>query len=121
MSNKSSKTTLLLFITSFLLTSNAFSGGASIKVIYGDDNRIDIVDSNNSLYIKLAKSTAAMIKHSKLKEYNNSQVEVVSDSLEESGVCAQEAFAKQPAAASCSGFLVSKTKLVTAGQCIRTL
>ena len=116
----------LPFITQFIAFSliiapmYTYASGTSIKVIYGDDDRVDVADSNNSLYIKLAKSTAAMIKNSKLKEYNNYQIEVVSKSLEESGVCASESFAKQPAAASCSGFLVAKNMLVTAGHCIRS-
>lgn len=110
----------LLFISLVFLAANAKSGSASIKVIYGQDDRVDIMDSNNSLYIKLAKSTAAMISHSKLKEFNNSEIEIVASSLADGGVCESEPFSKQPAAANCSGFLVADNLLVTAGHCIRT-
>lgn len=114
------KFTSFILISSFLLTLNAIAGQASIKVIYGDDDRVDVIDSNNSLYLKLAKSTAAMISTSKIKDFNNAQVEITGKTLEQNGVCASEPFAKQLAAANCSGFLVGEKTLVTAGHCIRS-
>ena len=114
------KFTTFILISTFLLTLNAIAGQASIKVIYGDDDRVDVIDSNNSLYIKLAKSTAAMISASKIKEFNNDQVQITGKTLEQNGVCSSEPFAKQLAAANCSGFLVGEKTLLTAGHCIRS-
>ncbi len=39
---------------------------ASVNVIYGDDNRVDVYESSNSQYVELSKSTAAMIPSSTL-------------------------------------------------------
>mgnify|MGYP000991441954 CR=1 FL=1 len=36
------------------------------------------------------------------------------------GVCTSERFYAQPTSANCSGFLVGKNKLVTAGHCVKT-
>jgi V8-like Glu-specific endopeptidase len=107
-------------ITSVAITGTAIAGSAQIKVIYGPDNRVDPIDSQNSMYVALAKSTAAMIAHHKIQDLNNEQVEISGKTLEQTGVCSTERFASQPAAANCSGFLVSENQLVTAGHCMQT-
>jgi hypothetical protein len=90
------------------------------KVIYGNDNRLDIYQSSNSLYKKLALSTAAMISNSRLTDQGES-VLLEGQTLEEGdGVCSDALFAKQIAVASCSGFLVGEQYLLTAGHCIQT-
>ncbi len=38
--------------------------GYSPKVIYGDDNRVDVYESSNGAHVELSKSTAAMIEGS---------------------------------------------------------
>ncbi len=92
---------------------------AGTKVIYGDDNRVEPINSN-ALYSLLAESTAAMISTYKLEELNSDEVVIKGTTLEQMGVCSSEPFAKQPAAANCSGFLVGKNLLVTAGHCMTT-
>lgn len=87
------------------------------KVIYGDDNRRDIVDSTNSIYKELAKSTAAMISSSRLQT-RGENVKVSGSAL---SLCSDEPFNGQPTAANCSGFLVAPDLLVTAGHCIRSM
>jgi len=104
----------LLLLT---LTLNAYS---STKVIYGEDNRVDVFESTNSQYVELSKSTAAMIPSYKVKEINSYEVELGGTTLEQRGMCASEKFSQQPTTANCSGFLVDKDKLVTAGHCIKT-
>ena len=103
----------------FTLTSAAMAGNARIKVIYGEDNRVDPVDSSNEMFKKLSKSTAAMIAHRDMSELNAEQMLIAGKTLEQTGVCSTERFAQQPAAANCSGFLVGENKLVTAGHCIK--
>lgn len=91
-----------------------------MKVIYGEDNRVDVFESTNSAYVELAKSTAAMISGSNLKRLNTDETEINDTTLQGRGICSHERFAKQITAANCSGFLVAPNVLVTAGHCIRS-
>lgn len=109
----------ILLTTTLLVSSVAMAGPASIKVIYGADGREDVFASSNGLHIKLAKSTAAMIPSYKVEEHNAYEVKLAGSTLEQRGMCSSERFAQQPTTANCSGFLVDKDKIVTAGHCIR--
>ncbi len=91
------------------------------RVVYGEDNRVDVFESTNSMYVELSKSTAAMIETSDIgKADSNGLRKIKAQTLEERGMCSTERFIKQPTAANCSGFLVSDKYLVTAGHCIKT-
>jgi len=89
------------------------------KVIYGDDDRLDLYQTTNTLHLELAKSTAAMIDASSLTKKDDSY-EIQGETLKSRGICASALFAEQITAAMCSGFLVGRNLLVTAGHCIRS-
>lgn len=111
-------TTLLLAASLFV--SSQLIAKTGNKVIYGDDNRVDVVNSTNSMFVELSRSTAAMISSANLRPDEDKGVTtIVGKSLVSSGICASEPFAKQISAANCSGFLVGEDLLVTAGHCIR--
>lgn len=102
------------------LSVNAQVMSSMPKVIYGEDNRADVIDTANPLYLKLAKSTAAQIEKSKFSIEGSDallQFESLADGM---GVCSTERFAAQNSIARCSGFLIGKDLLVTAGHCVRT-
>lgn len=103
----------------FALSLNLIAGTQSTNVVYGEDNREDVFESKNSIFVELAKSTAAMIKASTLSS-RKGEVEITGKTLASRGVCLKERFSKQITAASCSGFLVAENILVTAGHCIKT-
>ncbi len=94
---------------------------ASVNVIYGDDNRVDVYESSNSQYVELSKSTAAMIPSSTLIMDVLGGFDIGGKNLREDvDLCKRERFEYQKTAAECSGFLVSDKYLVTAGHCITT-
>lgn len=109
----------IIVSSSFFLSLNVLASGVE-KVVYGDDNRLDVFESTNELHKKLASSTAAMISN-KLLEEKESFVNVTGSTLEADGICADARFAKQQTSATCSGFLVGSDLLLTAGHCIETM
>ncbi len=66
--NVITKSVLLATLTLTLTASVAMAGEKSTKVIYGEDNRVDVFESTNALFTKLSKSTAAMIPSHKVEE-----------------------------------------------------
>lgn len=90
---------------------------ANDKVIYGEDNRLDVFESTNDMHKTLARSTAAMITGSSLRSAGD-LTHVSGPSMQSRGMCSTERFSQQATAAMCSGFLVGDKYLVTAGHCI---
>ncbi|MCF8059642.1 MAG: serine protease [Bacteriovoracaceae bacterium] len=93
------------------------------KVIYGEDDRVLVENSDNELYKKLALSTAVQIKNTKLSASDDGKSFTVNpEKLKESfmNVCEDERYADVINAGNCSGFLVGEDLLVTAGHCMRS-
>jgi V8-like Glu-specific endopeptidase len=91
---------------------------ADTSAIYGPDNRIDVYQSNDPLLRDLSYSTAAMIINSNLKS-TSSGVTVEAPLLKQVyKLCSSERFKDQLTAANCSGTLIDKDIILTAGHCM---
>ena len=89
------------------------------KVIYGKDNRKDIYEVRNSLYLDIAKSTAGLVSSSELIEKGDHfevsrKITLGSSRL---NLCSDERFSNQPLLPICSGFLIDEDIMITAGHC----
>ena len=89
------------------------------RVIYGEDDRRDLFDSQNDpKLVDLARSTAILVKKSDLKP-EAEQFRLPKDTFGVSqDLCETEPFFDQPTPGICSGFLVGDDLFVTAGHCI---
>lgn len=94
---------------------------AKEMVVYGDDNRLDVYESYNSLHKKLADSTAGMVNKKKIStSFTSGYTKITARHKLGSafGLCSSEKFVNQRLLANCSGFLVSEDTIVTAGHCM---
>ena len=105
--------TLAVYLFSIL------SIGAIAKdpVIYGEDNRIETLESKNVLYQRLASATAALVPDKKLRFEGRNAFIVAPPITEALNVCSEERFSHQPKASDCSGVLVAPDIIATAGHC----
>lgn len=91
------------------------------KVIYGQDNRVEVSEYGDALFREKAQSVAGMVSRYQLKSAPGSSVFNFNDymTLENAmNVCSSERFADQVVLPSCTGFLVAPDVLVTAGHCV---
>lgn len=102
-----------------LLSFSAFAYRPEIDVIYGEDNRLDVFESQDALLVEASRSTAALIDRSNLKLLANGY-QVTGTTLKDRGACSKERFSDQLSVAKCSGFLVGPKTLVTAGHCVKS-
>ncbi|MEE2744295.1 MAG: serine protease [Bdellovibrionota bacterium] len=107
----------VIFCTFFLVSAKT----SNEKVIYGKDNRRDLFELNNSRWIHNSRGIAALVLKRKIKNIPGYPgiVELKTEVMDD--LCEDEKFYGQGQLASCSGFLVGKNLLVTAGHCIKSL
>lgn len=91
------------------------------RVIYGDDNRLDLYQVEQEIWKKKASSTLALMSGSKLTAngMGGFKISTTNYGLSQS-LCKQEPFYEQGTAAFCSGSLIAPDIIMTAGHCIRT-
>lgn len=91
---------------------------ATIKSVYGSDDRKDWFEVNNKTLLNLAKASVALVDAANITE-ETSDFKLRGLSLQANyNLCANEKFAQQPDISYCSGFLVARDIVVTAGHCI---
>lgn len=89
------------------------------STIYGEDDR-HLVDATIPREISmLARSVGALFLKGDVS-FRNGQMWRESDSLGQAyGLCSHERFINQPSSAECTGFLITPTRMVTAGHCLQ--
>ena len=90
------------------------------RIIYGTDDRIDVFQETNPQRVALAASTCALISNDMLFDNGDGTITITPSGFTVAGLppCPGEAFATQPTAAFCSGFMVGSDLIVTAGHCV---
>jgi V8-like Glu-specific endopeptidase len=86
--------------------------------IYGIDDRIEANQNNNPYLSKVISSTAAMIANEFITPAAGNNVEITAPLFKEIyRLCPTERFRDQITAANCSGTLIGKDIILTAGHC----
>ena len=91
-------------------------------IIYGEDDRYEVVDYPFSQFLLKAKSVAIRISNKRLNEdrYDNSMINFPFRKLKNAIplICPTERFVEQFSVGDCSGFLIAPNILATAGHCM---
>lgn len=91
------------------------------KVIYGEDNRVDVYQVQRSDIREIADSTVALIPSRSVVRDAQGNFKINTTTYgHEMDLCKSEPFFDQPTAANCSGSLVGEDLIATAGHCIST-
>jgi hypothetical protein len=95
-------------------------GEARDEIIYGEDTRRDVYAEDSEVLRRLAlDSSVAFIAAEHLVRDASGNFAVAAETLgDANNLCPGEAFATQPAAATCSGVLVDDQLVLTAGHCV---
>jgi len=116
---------LLALLVLIAITRLSFSAPSNpsndIKVVHGHDNRVDTFHLTGTMWEELSHSVAMQVQNSNLVSIDEAWTRLLGSSLGESqqpALCADELFTTQIIAGRCSGFLVSKDHLLTAGHCV---
>lgn len=99
--------TRLAILVSLLVANFSFAG------IHGptDDRQFSVNHPDQNLTV-LSKSVAAMLPKNPDKIYKLKTLQDIK------GMCSEQAFASSPSLPSCTGVLIAKNKILTAGHCI---
>ena len=90
------------------------------RVIYGIDNRDDLYQVKSAKVRSLADRVVALVKTSDLTQNPDGSFTLATESYQqEYDLCGNEPFASQPLGCFCSGFLVAKDVIATAGHCVK--
>lgn len=88
------------------------------RIIYGNDDRQDVINVGDNLMIEKARSTAGMFNPSSFISQADGSYEVKGNTLVQRGWCSSERFSNQITAPTCTGFLIAPDVIVTAGHCV---
>jgi len=105
-------------ILTLLLCLHPFISFADVDIIYGKDNRQELILHNDPVIRELGRSTFAQIHSDLYVLQRNRDIKLKNFSLRDYGACEDEPFSAQQAVSDCTAFLISSTHVLTAGHCI---
>lgn len=108
------------FILGIFFVSTCFAA-YSPMALYGEDNRLDLFEVNDLQIKNQARSVAAIILNKNLITQNQQTTLQTVIYGKSQNLCSDEKFYNQPAIANCTGFLVGKDLILTAGHCFKIL
>jgi V8-like Glu-specific endopeptidase len=113
---------MIKYLLVLCLIVTSLTAQAKRKIIYGKDNRKDISSVHNKSIQKLSKSVAARVNNFSFKSDSNRSISFPTPQFLTSSwtlnLCEDEKFSNQPAMADCTGFLVGRDLIATAGHCV---
>ena len=93
---------------------------AEQEVIYGVDDRRDLFQVEDAQVLDDADCVVALFAAGDIRDNGDGTSTLVTENFgERRNLCAQEPFREQPVGAFCSGFLVARQVIATAGHCVR--
>ncbi len=99
----------------------AFAADKSDKVIYGDDDRLDIYQVSNDRLLKLADSTVGLFQGYNVVITGDKAKLTTKSYAQGYNLCKEEPFYEQVTGAFCSGSLVAPDIIMTAGHCVESM
>jgi hypothetical protein len=91
------------------------------RAIYGVDNRKDLYQVSLAKLKKTASSVVGLVKTHDLQRQDDGSYLLATETYRDAyQLCSNEPFAAQPIACFCSGFLVAKDVIATAGHCVKS-
>ena len=88
-------------------------------IVYGQDGRQEYYEAGESTRRLMAESVVALVPNSELERQGPAGLASAVSYGSAANLCPGERFAEQPAAAFCSGVLVDRDLVLTAGHCLR--
>lgn len=108
------------FGTVLLLLSLIAFADDGFKAVYGEDDRFEPFEVENSSLITASKSVAALVSNYSLVNYLDSYELAALNLGDLFNYCPNVPYQGQPKLARCSAFLVAPDIVVTAGHCLKT-
>lgn len=89
------------------------------KVIYGEDDRIDLFLVTDREVIKAADAVVGIVNDFRVSDNGDGTSTLTTSTHGDAkNLCSTEPFIEQPVAPFCSGFLISSSVICTAGHCV---